>query len=131
MLIFQVPEETAQYHNIPYTVVINPIIEPIGDEMVSAYEGCLSVPELVGLVPRYKHVRYSYQTVTGASITVTATDWHARVIQHEADHLVGTLFIQRMQDLQQLYYEHEFAQFVARPKKNSNHQDNSGTLSIS
>ena len=84
---------------VPYTVLINPILTPIGDEMDDAWEACLSVPGLRGLVPRYKHLRYAGVDPNGQPIDRTASDFHARVVQHEVDHLDGILYPRRIRDL--------------------------------
>jgi peptide deformylase len=84
---------------VPLTVLINPEIEPQGDEEVSAFESCLSVPGLVGLVPRFRRIRYRGAALDGAPVERLAEDFHARVLQHECDHLNGVLYPQRMTDL--------------------------------
>ena len=84
---------------IPETVLINPEIEPLSDEMATGWEGCLSIPGLRGLVPRYTHIRYRGFDPAGEPLEVEARDFHARVIQHECDHLDGILYPQRMTDL--------------------------------
>jgi len=84
---------------VPYTVLINPILTPIGDEMEDGWEACLSVPGLRGLVPRYKHLQYTGVDPHGQPIDRTASDFHARVVQHEVDHLDGILYPRRIRDL--------------------------------
>ncbi len=84
---------------IPQTVLINPEIEILDEEMVFAWEGCLSVPGMRGLVPRYKKIRYSAYDQLGTKRKVVAEDFHARVVQHEIDHLEGILYPQRIKDL--------------------------------
>jgi peptide deformylase len=83
---------------VPYTVLINPSLEPISDEMEEGWEGCLSVPGLRGMVPRYKHLRYRGYDENGALIERMASDFHARVVQHECDHLQGILYPMRIRD---------------------------------
>ena len=83
---------------VPFTVLINPIIEPIGSEMEDGWEGCLSVPGMRGIVPRYKQIRYRGFDETGEAIDRTVSDFHARVVQHECDHLIGTLYPMRIKD---------------------------------
>ena len=80
------------------TVLINPVIEPIGDEMALGWEGCLSVPGLRGVVPRYLRVRYRGVGLDGEPIEREAAGFHARVVQHECDHLVGKLYPMRIRD---------------------------------
>jgi peptide deformylase len=89
---------------VPLTVLCNPVIEPIGDEVVDGWEGCLSVPGLRGVVPRHARVRYRGFDATGQAIEREADGFHARVVQHECDHLIGRLYPTRMRDLRQLGY---------------------------
>lgn len=84
---------------VPYTVLINPELEPIGDEMEEGWEGCLSVPGMRGVVPRYKHLRYRGVDQHGKVIERTVNDFHARVVQHEVDHLLGILYPMRIRDM--------------------------------
>lgn len=88
-----------QAEEVPYTVLINPQLEPIGADMEEGWEGCLSVPGMRGLVPRYKRLRYRGFDPTGAPIDRTVSDFHARVVQHEIDHLNGVLYPMRIRDL--------------------------------
>ena len=83
---------------VPFTVLINPTLDPIGNEMEDGWEGCLSVPGMRGIVPRYKHVRYRGFDEKGQPIDRTVSDFHARVVQHECDHLIGTLYPMRIKD---------------------------------
>jgi len=89
---------------VPPTVLANPVITPLGDETVDGWEGCLSVPGLRGLVPRYARIRYSGFDAEGQPIEREADGFHARVVQHECDHLIGRLYPTRMTDLTQLGY---------------------------
>ena len=121
MVIFRVPltaEEDIAGAEAPLTVLINPILEPLGDEMVAAWEGCLSLPGLRGLVPRYAHLRYRGVDLVGAPIDRTVDGFHARVVQHECDHLDGILYPQRMADLTGLIFESEMRHLIAEPRAN-------------
>ena len=89
---------------VPPTVLINPVITPIGDAEDDDWEGCLSVPGLRGLVPRWSHIRYTGFDPFGDAIDRTVDGFHARVVQHECDHLIGRLYPTRMRDLTQLGY---------------------------
>jgi peptide deformylase len=89
---------------VPSTVLINPVITPLGDELVDGWEGCLSVPGLRGEVPRWARIRYSGKDAKGADILREADGFHARVVQHECDHLIGRLYPTRMTDLTRLGY---------------------------
>lgn len=84
---------------VPLTVLINPILEPIGEEKAIEWEGCLSVPEMMGAVPRFVHLRYRAATPDGGVLDRTVSGFHARVVQHECDHLDGVLYPQRVQDM--------------------------------
>ncbi len=87
---------------VPRTVLANPVIEPIGDAVEEGWEGCLSVPGLRGLVPRHARIRYRGVDVRGRPIEREAEGFHARVVQHECDHLIGRLYPTRMTDLTKL-----------------------------
>jgi peptide deformylase len=87
---------------VPRTVLINPRITPLSDEEEDGWEGCLSVPGLRGLVPRYKRIRYAGFDAKGQPIEREAEGFHARVVQHEVDHLIGRLYPTRMRDLTKL-----------------------------
>lgn len=84
---------------VPRTVLINPVITPLGDAEVDGWEGCLSVPGLRGVVPRWERIRYTGVDPQGRPIDREAEGFHARVVQHEADHLDGRLYPTRMRDL--------------------------------
>lgn len=88
-----------QAEEVPYTVLINPHVEPIGTGMEEGWEGCLSVPGMRGLVPRFTHVRYRGVDPLGAPIDRSVSGFHARVVQHETDHLNGILYPTRIRDL--------------------------------
>lgn len=89
---------------VPQTVLINPLITPLKKKMEEDWEGCLSVPGLRGLVPRYTQIRYQGRDEYGAVIDRTVSGFHARVVQHECDHLDGILYPMRMRDLRKLGY---------------------------
>ena len=94
-------EKSARYPEaepVPRTILINPIIAPLSNEEEPGWEGCLSVPGLRGEVPRFRHIRYSGYDETGQLIDREAKGFHARVVQHECDHLIGKLFPMRMRD---------------------------------
>ena len=83
---------------VPFTVLINPKITPIGDEIEDGWEGCLSVPGLRGVVPRYKKISYQGIDQYGKKIERKVDGFHSRVVQHECDHLFGILYPMRIQD---------------------------------
>ena len=86
---------------LPFTVLINPILTPLGHQQDEGWEGCLSVPGMRGLVPRYRDLRYTGFDAGGSPIDRTVKDFHARVVQHEVDHLDGILYPRRIRDLTQ------------------------------
>lgn len=110
LVIFLTPkDEAVEDDDTPpkLTVLINPVVEPLSDEVEEDWEGCLSVPGLRGLVPRFTKVRYRGLAADGGTIDRVAEDFHARVVQHECDHLEGILYPQRMTDLAKLVFESE------------------------
>jgi peptide deformylase len=92
---------------VPYTVLINPTLEPLGAAMEDGWEGCLSVPGMRGVVSRYSELRYRGFDQFGGLIDRTATGFHARVVQHETDHLSGILYPMRIRDLRLFGYNEE------------------------
>ncbi|HEX4598644.1 MAG TPA: peptide deformylase [Burkholderiaceae bacterium] len=95
-------ESNARYPEaaaVPETILINPVIEPLGDAMQDGWEGCLSVPGLRGLVPRFERVRYRGFDELGVALEREVDGFHARVVQHECDHLDGILYPTRVRDL--------------------------------
>ncbi|MGB8273842.1 MAG: peptide deformylase [Alphaproteobacteria bacterium] len=111
VVIFSVPPEriTEEPGAAPMdlAVLVNPVVEPLTDETELGWEGCLSVPGLRGVVPRYTRVRYSGITPEGQRIKREASGFHARVVQHECDHLDGILYPMRMTDLSLLCFTDE------------------------
>ncbi len=105
------PAEEAE--EVPLTVLINPEIELVSEEMVTNWEACLSVPDLAGRVPRHLAIRYRGIDLDGQEIAREAQGFHARVVQHECDHLDGVLYPQRMTDLSTLSFTSELG---ARPR---------------
>jgi peptide deformylase len=96
---------------IPLTVVINPVVTPLTDEMEEGWEGCLSVPDMRGKVPRHTAVRLQCYDRAGQWVDLVAKDFFARVIQHETDHLFGTVYVDRMRDLSTLSYMAEWNRY--------------------
>lgn len=106
VVIFGV-EHSPRYpdaESVPFTVLINPVLTPLTERMEEDWEGCLSIPGMRGLVPRYTHLRYQGVDAAGASIDRTVTGFHARVVQHECDHLNGILYPMRINDLRKFGY---------------------------
>jgi len=86
---------------VPYTELVNPVLTPLSSEMEEGWEGCLSVPGLRGVVPRFAHLRYEGFDPAGRRIAREVTGFHSRVVQHECDHLLGILYPMRMRDFRQ------------------------------
>ncbi len=100
VVVFYVPAGRSEDGRpVPLTTLINPVIEPLDDSTADGWEGCLSVPGMTGLVPRFTRIRYRGVTPSGGEIDREASGFHARVVQHECDHLDGTLYPMRMRDL--------------------------------
>ncbi|MDO6385165.1 peptide deformylase [Uliginosibacterium sp. 31-12] len=95
---FEASERYPEAPAVPLTVLVNPVLEFIGDELEEGWEGCLSVPGLRGMVPRHVRLRYSGFDQFGTPILREVEGFHARVVQHECDHLDGTLYPMRVQD---------------------------------
>src|SRR5690606_16057261 len=89
---------------VPRTILLNPVITPLSDELEEGWEGCLSVPGLRGVVPRHTRIRYAGFTPDGEPIDRTAEGFHARVVQHECDHLIGRLYPSRIRDFSKFGY---------------------------
>ena len=107
VFIFELREKPRYPHvsPVPYTVLVNPILTPLGSEEDEGWEGCLSVPGLRGLVPRVRRLRYQGFDQHGVAIDRTVEGFHARVVQHEVDHLDGILFPQRVRDMRNFGFE--------------------------
>ncbi len=107
LVIFGSNDRNPRYPDrpiVPPTVLINPVITPIGEAEENDWEGCLSVPGLRGLVPRWAHIRYTGFDQYGDPIDRTVEGFHARVVQHECDHLWGKLYPMRVRDFSQFGY---------------------------
>jgi peptide deformylase len=111
VVIFELKDNPRYPHltPVPYTVLVNPLLTPLGSEQDDGWEGCLSVPGMRGLVPRFRRLRYRGCDARGAPIDRTVEGFHARVVQHEVDHLDGILFPQRVRDLRHFGFEDALA----------------------
>ena len=111
IVIFNVPKGRSEdkEESVPLTALINPEIEPLCDEMEDGIEGCLSLPGMAGTVSRYKRIYYKATLPDGSTIEQEAEGFHARVVQHECDHLDGILYPMRMSDISKLGYSEEMA----------------------
>jgi peptide deformylase len=123
VVVFQAPEERSDTglseterfdHSAPLTVLINPEIERLDESLEGGWEGCLSVPEMRGWVERPAHIRYRGFDTNGEAIHRVARGFHARVVQHECDHLDGVLYVQRMRDMRKFLFESEAHHWMRR-----------------
>lgn len=117
LIVFQVPEGRAGDGKddgaVPLTLLINPAIEFLSDDMALGWEGCLSIPEMMGEVPRVMRIGYSGLDLAGRRVEREATGFHARVVQHEYDHLDGILYPMRMADLSRFGFTAELRKMVS------------------
>jgi peptide deformylase len=100
-------DEESGAEAVPTTAMVNPVIEPLGDETNVGFEACLSVPDMAGPVRRFDRVRVTYQTLDGETVERETAGFHARVIQHECDHLDGILYPMRIEDMSQFGFVDE------------------------
>jgi peptide deformylase len=98
--------------SVPLTVLINPVVTILDSALVEGYEGCLSIPDLRGLVPRFKRLRVQALGRNAEPLDIIAEDFHARVIQHETDHLKGEVYLDRMPDMRTLAHLAEFQRYT-------------------
>ncbi len=104
--------------DVPLTVLINPVVAILDLTLVEEWEGCLSVPDLRGRVPRFKQLRVTALGRDGEPVEIVASDFHARVIQHETDHLKGEVYLDRMPDMRSLGFLQEWQRFMLKPERN-------------
>ena len=118
IVVFHIREERAKmrghYEEIPFTVLINPTIELLTEETELDWEGCFSLPEMMGQVPRCKSIRYKGYAPDGGLIDRQVDGYHARVVQHECDHLDGIMYPLRMQDMARFGFVDEIRQALSR-----------------
>ena len=104
---FDTNDRYPEAGSVPFTVLINPIITPLSDEQENGWEGCLSVPGLRGVVPRFTHIKYEGYDAEGKKIEREVEDFHARVVQHECDHLDGILYPMKIEDYRYFGFHEE------------------------
>jgi peptide deformylase len=102
--------------DVPLTVLVNPIVTILDPTLVDEWEGCLSVPDLRGRVPRFKQLRVTALGRDAQPLEFVASDFHARVIQHETDHLKGEVYLDRMPDMRTLGFLQEWQRFMLKPE---------------
>jgi peptide deformylase len=113
LAVIEVPgsDERARAE-VPFMVLVNPVLTPLEDERENGWEGCLSIPDLRGVVPRLKRLKLDALDRDGKPYTLEAQDFFARVIQHECDHLDGHVYVDRMTDMRSLTFIKEFEDHV-------------------
>jgi peptide deformylase len=112
LFVYWLPGEDERPEIAP-TLLINPEIRPIGEDIEEGWEGCLSIPGLRGLVPRHRRVKLKARDLEGRPLSLTADGFHARVLQHEIDHLDGIVFLDRMPSMASLAFEREWERQLA------------------
>jgi len=113
LAVIEVPgsDERARAE-VPFTVLVNPVVTPLDDHQESGWEGCLSIPDLRGVVPRWKRLTLEALDRDGKPYSLEAQDFFARVVQHECDHLDGNVYLDRMADMRSLTFIKEFEDHV-------------------
>lgn len=113
LAVLEVPaSDDRSEDGVPLTVLVNPKVTPLGERVLDGWEGCLSVPDLRGVVPRFEKVRLDALDRDGKPYSLEASDFFARVIQHECDHLDGRVYLDQMEDMRSLSFLHEFERFT-------------------
>ena len=118
LTVIEVPDTDERSEDgVPFMVLVNPLVTPIGVETVSSFEVCLSIPELRGRVPRYAQIKLEALDREARPYTIEASGFFGRVIQHECDHLDGRVYLDRMTDMRSLAFLQEFERFSAHPRE--------------
>ncbi len=119
VVVFFVPEERDNSSEaVPLTVLINPKIKFLSEIKIDGVEGCLSLPGMEGIVPRCSHIKYDALQLDGTTLSREARGYHARVVQHECDHLDGVLYPMRMEDISKLGYSEEIYRTITSDTEN-------------
>jgi peptide deformylase len=118
LAVIEVPgsDERARAE-VPFMVLVNPVVTPLDDERENGWEGCLSIPDLRGVVPRWKRLKLDALDRDGKPYSLEAQDFFARVVQHECDHLDGNVYLDRMPDMRSLTFIKEFEDHVHRDEE--------------
>lgn len=124
VVVFYVPAERLAPDEtpVPMTVLINPVIEPLGEDVQEQIEGCLSIPDMIGRVPRYTRIGYGALGLDGKRMEREVSGFHARVVQHECDHLDGRLYPMRMADLSTFGFVDEFRRGAELASRHSEYE---------
>jgi peptide deformylase len=118
LAVIEVPgDDHRSEAEVPFTVLVNPVITPLEEEREQGWEGCLSVPDLRGVVPRLKRLRLDALDRRGKPYSLEAAGFFARVIQHECDHLDGNVYLDRMADMRSLTFIKEFEDHVRKDEE--------------
>jgi peptide deformylase len=112
LFVYLVVDRSRDLAGAEQRVLVNPMIEPVPGDLVYDWEGCLSIPDLRGLVPRHPEVRVYGLDRCGESVRYLAEDYESRIVQHEFDHLNGVIFLDRMRDLRSLAFSAEWREFM-------------------
>ena len=119
--VIEIPETGTRYGDLPalpFAVYVNPVITVVDETSAGYWEGCLSVPGMMGFVERPQHIRVDYLDESGNAKSLEALGFAATVFQHEFDHLFGTLYVDRIKDLRQFVFEAEYREFYAEGEAN-------------
>jgi peptide deformylase len=118
LAVIEVAGDDERAHvEVPFMVLVNPVLTPLGDEKANGWEGCLSIPDLRGVVPRFKRVKLDALDRDGKPYSLEAQDFFARVLQHECDHLDGGVYLDRMQGMRSLTFIKEFEDHVQKDEE--------------
>ena len=118
LAVIEVPADDERSRaEVPFFVLVNPVVTPLGDERENGWEGCLSIPDLRGLVPRLKRLKLDALDRHGKPFSLEAQDFFARVIQHECDHLDGSVYLDRMTDMRSLTFIKEMEDHMQRDEE--------------
>jgi peptide deformylase len=118
LAVIEVPaSDDRSRAEVPFFVLANPVVTPLGDERESGWEGCLSIPDLRGIVPRYKRLKLDALDRHGKPYSLEAQDFFARVVQHECDHLDGHVYLDRMADMRSLTFIKEMEDHLQKDEE--------------
>jgi peptide deformylase len=120
-------DDEGEAGGVPLTVLVNPVITPVGEDTNMGFEACLSVPGMAGPVRRFNQVHVTYQTLAGDDVALDAEGFHARVIQHECDHLDGILYPSRIEDMSQFGFVEELSRGQGETPDTTDQSDEDAT----
>jgi peptide deformylase len=118
LAVIEVPADDERARaEVPFLVLANPVVTPLDDERDGGWEGCLSIPDLRGIVPRWKRLKLAALDRHGKPYSLEASDFFARVVQHECDHLDGNVYLDRMPDMRSLTFIKEMEDHLQEPEE--------------